>query len=212
MEKLNQIVLDIEFLLISVVQGVALAALAAAASGLTSNFQLESWLYILSGFLLILIFWSQAIIHAISFIDWPPDLSHNFLYFLAALFEVLIFNQIENPLGWFAFTVIFFIIAGVLYILDLSLIKFRKDRFKGKKQALYQHILKRQLLEIKIMVPLGLIFNTVSVILLYRFPGLLGGHLNLILISLQILFGIAALYDSLDSFKGRIKLITNSLD
>ncbi len=56
-EKLDQFTLDIEFLLISVVQGVALGALATGASIPLSNMDLQYWPYILSGFLLILTFW-----------------------------------------------------------------------------------------------------------------------------------------------------------
>src|ERR1700754_633124 len=102
-ERLDQFVLDIEFLLISAVQGVALGALAGAASEPISSLNFQYWPYILSGFLLILTFWSQAIIHSLSFIKWPLDLWHNFLYFLMGLIEFLAFNHLQDPLRWFVF-------------------------------------------------------------------------------------------------------------
>lgn len=67
--RLDQFVLDIEFLLISVVQGVVLATLAASAVGPITKLQFEFWLYIISAFLVIIIFWSNAIVHALSFIS-----------------------------------------------------------------------------------------------------------------------------------------------
>src|SRR5689334_11403789 len=110
-EKLDGLVLDIEFLLISVVQGVALTALALSAVPIISTGDWQYFPYVFSGFLFILIFWSQAIIHAMSFIDWPLQITHSFLYFLASFTEVILFNQLTNPLKWFLFTIIFFIVA-----------------------------------------------------------------------------------------------------
>jgi hypothetical protein len=71
-ERLDQFALDIEFLLISVVQGVALGSLAASAAGTLMSLRFEFFVYIISAFLLILIFWSGAILHALSFIITSP--------------------------------------------------------------------------------------------------------------------------------------------
>lgn len=106
-ERLDQFALDIEFLLISVIQGVALAALATDAADPINHLQFVYWLYIASGFLLILNFWSQAIIHAVSFIDWPLDLGHSFLYFLASFVEVMAFTHLTEPKQWFGFMAAF---------------------------------------------------------------------------------------------------------
>ena len=105
------------------VQGVALGALGTAASQPLSNLDFQYWPYILSGFLLILTFWSQAIIHSLSFIKWPLDIRHNFLYFLAGLVEFLAFEHLQDPLRWFIFQLLFVIVASVLYYIDLKLIK-----------------------------------------------------------------------------------------
>jgi len=101
-KRLDEFVVDIEFLLISVVQGVALAALAAAAAPIVANLQLEYWPYIVSALLFILIFWSQAIMHVLGFIKWPLDMIHNFLYFVASLIEVMAFSVMNKPLVWFS--------------------------------------------------------------------------------------------------------------
>src|SRR5690349_15457990 len=112
-EHLNNIALDIEMILISVIQGVALTFLATSSMDSITTFHFATWPYILSGFFLILIFWSQAIMHAISLVHWPLDLGRTFLYFLVSFLQVLVFSQITSPLHWFGFTTVFMIVALV---------------------------------------------------------------------------------------------------
>ena len=107
MQRLDQLALDIEFLLISVIQGVALATLAAAAVVPLTTLQFAVWPYIAAAFLFILIFWSGAIIHAVSFIDWPIDLVHSFIYFLASIVEILAITSLSDSQRWFVFLFIF---------------------------------------------------------------------------------------------------------
>ncbi len=213
-KELDQIVLSIEFLLISVVQGVALAALATSASGPIASLEIEYWPYIASAFLLILIFWSQAIIHAISFINWPLDLTHTFLYFLAGFIEVVAFTEMTNPLKWFGLIVIFFIVAAFLYIIDLQLIKNRRQNFQnndaGKK--LYSHILKEQLFELSVLVPAGFIYNAFAFYLIYTYPNIfITQKFHVLLIIFQVAFGLLSLFVSIKSFKKRSRLITQGL-
>jgi len=212
-EKLDQFTLDIEFLLISVVQGIALGALASAASKPLPDLNFQYWPYILSGFLLILTFWSQAIVHCLSFIKWPLDLSHNFLYFLAGLVEFLAFGHLEDPLRWFIFQFLFVLVAAALYIVDLKLIKKAKDNFDNSEYGknLYNHILSEQVYELKILVPSGLIFNGLAVFLIWEYPEIFitqGYHIFIVLI--QVLFTIHIIRVSLKSFKKRSTLITKA--
>ncbi len=213
-ERLDQFTLDIEFLLISVVQGLALATLAASAHGPFSHMEFFAFPYILSGFVLILNFWAAAIIHAISFIDWPLDLSHSFLYFLAGFIEVMAFSNINDPLRWFGFVSVFLIVAAILYIVDFSMIKNRKNRFAEtpSQKNMYQHIVKRQLFELKVYVPLALFFNIGSFLAIYLFPDIfLKNQMHVILISLQAIFGTLVLLDTVKSFKTRSKFISDHL-
>lgn len=205
-EKLNQLTLDIEFLLISVIQGVALASLATSAMIPLTTLQFQYWPYIFTAFLFILVFWSGAIIHAVSFIAWPPDLIHSFIYFLASLIEVMAINNINNPLNWFVFLLIFQIVAGILYLYDLSMIRKSEKNFKTPDlQKLYKHILKEQIMELKIFIPSSLVFNIISILtIVYIDPSY-----NLLLIILQGIFGLIFLLNSLNSFKTRSKLISN---
>lgn len=211
--KLDAFVLDIEFLLISVVQGVALAALAGSAVVPISNFQFEYWPYIATAFIFILIFWSQAIIHALSFIDWPLNLGHTFLYFLASFVEVMTFSQIQNPLKWFEFVFAFFVVAAFLYIHDLQLIKAHKPLFQDtpKRQTLYANILSDHLFELRVLVPAGFIFNFVALSLIRLLPEVfIGYHYHLMLILVQTIFSIVTLVHSMKSFKRRTRLISAS--
>lgn len=213
-ERLNQFTLDIEFLLISVVQGVALGALAGAASGPLTSLNYQYWPYILSGFLLILTFWSQAIIHSLSFIKWPLDLTHNFLYFLLGFIEFLAFSRLEDPLRWFIFQLLFVAAASTLYFVDLKLIKSVKNHFKdtNPEKALYKHILDEQIKEIKTLIPLGLIFNGLAVFLIWRYHDLFiarGYHVWIVWIQVSLTMYIISV--SIKSFKTRSKLISNSI-
>jgi len=208
--ELDNIIVDIEFLLISVIQGVALATLAANAVGPISNLQIEYWLYISSAFVLILIFWSQAIIHVLSFIDWPFELTHNFLYFLTSFIEVMAFSHMTKPLIWFMFMFVFVLSSGILYLADLIFIKSRKVKFEKipSGKVLYSNILKEQKFSLAVFVPLGLLFNLTAFFLILIFPKyFLEQKFHIFLAILQTLLGIAILIKSIRSFRQRSDLI-----
>ncbi len=213
-KELNAKVLDIEFLLISVVQGVALTSLAVDAVGPMSALSLEVWPYIISGFIFILIFWSQAIIHALSFIDWPLDLGHSFLYFLASFVEVMAFSQIEHPLKWFLFVSAFLGIGAVLYIYDLRLIKKHQLEFSHSSQSrhLYAHMYTQQRKELTLLVPAAIGVNLIFAWLICKNPVyFLDQHNHLVLIGIQVLLGLGLLLVSVKSFKERCDRVTANL-
>lgn len=209
-KQLDAKVLDIEFLLISVIQGVALAALAATAADPIGNFRFEYWLYVVSAFLLILNFWSQAIIHTLSFIGWPLDMTHNFFYFLVSLIEVMAFSHMTDPLKWFAFITLFFLVALILYFFDLQLIKKQKNTFSKtpSKQKLYAHIIRRELFELKILIPFGLLYNLTGALSIWFFPEVfIKNHFHLILVGIQVLAGLFVLLSATKNFQNRSVLL-----
>ena len=210
-EKLNQFVQDIEFLLISVIQGVALASLANYASNPIGNLQFEYYLYVLSGFILILNFWAQAILHTLSFIDWPIDLPHYFLYFLVSFIEVIAFSYLTNPLRWFAFISLFFIVASFLYLFDLLLIvKHEKKLEKKGRGELYKHIVNRQKYELYKLLPLGFIFNILSFCLILFFPQLfIIKRYHILLVAIQVIISLFVMIDFIKSFNKRSYLISH---
>ncbi len=206
MQQLNEFTLNIEFLLISIIQGVALAALGSEASKLLQNPTPNNLLTIIAGFLFILIFWSGAIIHALSFIEWPLDLTHNFLYFLVSLIEIITFSYMDDPIRWFSFVFAFFFSSGILYAVDLWLIKNHKSRFTSDDdKKLYTHILKQQYFELSVLIPGGLIFTAVSIWLLKQSPT----YTSLLLL-IQVFFALVFLFNAIHSFKKRSKLITQA--
>lgn len=209
-KDLDHKVFDVEILLISVVQGVALAALAANAMPVLAGFKIEFYLYVFAALLIILTFWSQAIIHTLSFISWPIDMFHNFFYFLVSFVEVLVFSELTNPLKWFMFMSVFFVIAAALYIIDLFLIKRCRNKFKGQKgKVLYNHILNRQVFELKNFIPLGFVYSIVSAFIIYRYQQFfIEHHYHIALVVIQILFALTVLIESLKNFKKRSELIS----
>ncbi len=169
--------------------------------------------YVATAFLLVLIFWSGAIIHALSFIDWPLDLPHSFLYFLASFIEVLAFTQLENPIMWFVFILLFQIVAGLLYLYDLRLIRKHKKRFdeNSHKRALYLHILSQQEKELNTFVPLAILYSSIAVIGLWFYSSFfIESKYHLIFIVGQLLFSMIFLRNSINSFKRRSFLISQT--
>lgn len=211
--RLDALTLDIEFLLISVVQGVALGFLASEAGNLVSELKYEYFIYIVSAFLFILVFWSGAIIHSISFVKWPLDLYHNFLYFLAGLVEVMAFSQMDHPLRWFIFILGFFVVSGVAYLVDLNLIKNHEADFATSKQKnLYKHIYQRQVFELKFLVPAGMIFSIFCMGLIFLYPAVfIEQKIHVVLGTVQAIFGVVLLLNFMQSYKQRSRLITQSI-
>jgi hypothetical protein len=203
--RLDHIALDVEFLLISVIQGVALVTLATSAVGPMTSMQIGIWPYIAVAFLFILIFWSGAIIHAVSFIDWPIDLVHSFLYFLASIIEIVAITNLMHPVLWFFFLFLFQVVALILYWYDLLMIKERKWKFTTSiGKALYNNIYSEQKKELQQYIPTSTVLFFVSFLVLHYYPNFLTQEL---LVGLQLLFALVFLYREVRTFKKRSDLL-----
>ena len=150
--------------------------------------------------------------NAISFVDWPLDLSHNFLYFLASLIEVMAFSYLSDPARWFAFMCAFLIVAAILYWVDLFLIRSRSNKFNSPSdKKLYEHILTRQKFELKFLVPTAVIFAGFCFIAILDRPDIfIIGKWHILLVGIQTAFAIFVLSESIRSFSTRAKLVTSS--
>ena len=209
-KELNNTAVEIEFLLISVIQGLALQFLVSVAVTPFVQFQFEYWLYIVSGFLLILIFWTQAIVHALSFIQWPIDLTHTFLYFLVSFVEVLVFYQVGSPFRWFIFGTVFLIAGSVLYTYDFLMIRKRRETlaYSEKRKRLYDHMYHMQKKELTFYLPAALIFSLMSAGLIYVYPNVfIDNHVHIVLSCLQTLFSIILLVITVKNFYRRMGLL-----
>lgn len=213
-QELDGFVVNVEFLLISVIQGAALASLGASAISPLSKLEFQYFPYIFSALVLILIFWAQAIVHTISFIKWPIDLPHNFLYFLVGFIEIVAFGEMTDPLKWFGFIFFFFIIAAILYLYDLRLMYAQKKNFQNTdaRKKLFTDIVSRQKFELKVLVPLAILFNGVSFLLIYVYPNIfITQNYQLVLILIQLAFSLIVMGEAMIGFEKRIKLVTKTI-
>lgn len=214
-EHLDGTVVDIEFLLIAVIQGLALTTLAVESEGVLAEGDFLYWPYVAAGFVLIMNFWSLAIIHSISFIRWPFDLVHTILYFLATFIEVSAFTQITHPKGWFIAMFAFFLVSGLLYLWDGRLIRDAGKEYEDtpERTRLYRHIHERQRVELRFMLPGALIFHGAIVILIFVAPGLiLDDDRHVWLVGLQLIFGLLFLAGIIRDFAERERLITDCIE
>ena len=172
-EDLDRVVLDVELVLISVVQGVALSTLAAASAPLLRAHRLETYAFMGSGLAFVLSFWSVSLVHAISFVRWPMDLLHYFFYFALAFCECLTFMAMGHARDWFGFSLASFLVAWALYLYDYRLIRRQRDAFSGNaaRQALYEHLVRRQREEMWVLMPAGVAFSLAAWLVVGWRPG-----------------------------------------
>jgi len=164
-EKLDSLVLNIELTLISIIQGVALYFLVESSRGVVVNGEFIYWPYVLTGLLVIFLFWSRVIIHMLTVIRWPLAFGHNFLYIAATLFESIAFTQIKNPAGWFALNTGFAFLIWLLFILDLKMIRSAGRYFGNPADAeLYSEVISEQLKGMRYWMP-ATFFFTLSIAL-----------------------------------------------
>src|SRR3954467_4348887 len=98
---LDPMIVEIELTLVSIIQGVALTILIECSREVIADWKLALWPYVLSGLLIIFVFWSRAVLHIMTLIRWPLEFGHNFLYIACALVEAILFAQLAQPQRWF---------------------------------------------------------------------------------------------------------------
>ena len=106
--ELDAMIADIELTLVSIIQGVALTVLIETSREAVAKLNWIMWPYVLSGLIIILVFWSRVVLHILTVIRWPLEFGHNFLYIACALVEEFAFAQLGNPSLFFYFVGVFF--------------------------------------------------------------------------------------------------------
>lgn len=194
--QLDAAVVNIELTLISIIQGLALAVLAGAAVQPLVTLQWEAWPYIATGLLVVLIFWSRALLHTLSFIGWPLEFGHTFIYFGATLIEAVALTQVADPARWFALNALYAAAVWGLYAYDLRLVRAHAADFSTPdEQALYRDIVADQRINIVAMMPAAVAFQALSWWLVQRWPAtFLDGRWHLLLIGLTLLFSLNYLH------------------
>ena len=202
-------IVGIELTLVSIIQGVALYFLIESARGLMTVREIIFWPYIVSGLLVIFVFWSRSVLHIITVIRWPLEFGHNFLYIACALFEALLFTRLHSPRAWFAFGALFGAVGWLLFVYDLRLIRARAEDSAGPASNRLSAVVTRdQWLNITVLVPAVFLFNLASYLCIRQWPDLfLGRNLHLWLAVAQLAGFSAYLFYVMRFFKGIAPLI-----
>ena len=157
--ELDEVIVNIELTLASIVQGLALSFLAENAGSILANGQRTAWPYAGVALLIILLFWSRALIHTLTLIRWPLEFVHNFFYFACALVEVLAFMHLSDPFMWFALNALFASLVWALFVHDLRIIRMRGHDSAGPVGCrLYAMVRADQWLNIRVIMPLVVLF------------------------------------------------------
>jgi hypothetical protein len=180
-------VVEIELTLCSIIQGVALYFLVENARAVLSMGQASAWPYVVTGLVIILLFWSRSLIHTLTLIRWPLEFVHNFFYIACTLVEALAFTHLHDPFTWFVLTALYAVVVWSLFVYDMRIVALRgRDSAGPVGTRLYALVGADQLLNIRLLIPLIFLFNTASAIAIYLRPEFFlarGGHY--ILIGLQ---------------------------
>jgi hypothetical protein len=185
-ERLDNLVINIELTLTSIIQGVALSFLCANAAEPLIHLRLDQLPYVLNALLLIFLFWSRSIGHTLTVIRWPLDFSHNFFYFSAAFVESVAFTHIADPGSWYALLALFSAIVWLVFVVDTRLIKRAGRRSAELGERLLACLHCDQQRNIRWIVPLLFCFHAGAAALVLCFPDLfIKSQLHLLLAFLQ---------------------------
>ena len=211
MTKLDEIAVNIELVLISLIEGVALVTLAEQTVAVLQEPDWYRYIpYVLAGLAILLVFWAQSILHAVSFIRWPVRVEHMFLYFVSALLQIVAYASITALGWWFFWWTLFSIVALCMYVLDLFILRDSYKSFaklKGGENFL-KEVEKRHIFEMWYLVPLALAFNIAMSMIIFLFPDIFRSPLVYAIPgTLQFLFSVGALYDCTMNFRKRSAMI-----
>jgi hypothetical protein len=169
--RLDSMIVEIELTLVSIIQGVAFTFLIENARHLASIEHVIFWPYIISGLLVILVFWSRSVLHIITLIRWPLEFGHNFLYIACALVEALLFTQLSNPSAWFVFGALYSVIGWALFVYDLRLLRAREQDSAGAvSNRLYALLRRDQRRNIQLLLPAVFLFNVGCALCIHTWP------------------------------------------
>ena len=187
--ELDAMIADIELTLVSIIQGVALTVLIETSREPIAKLEWIMWPYVLSGLVIILVFWSRVVLHILTVIRWPLEFGHNFLYVACALVEALAFAQLGNPTRWFAFVAAFLAVGWLLFAYDLRLIRMRAwDRTGDISNRLYALVTRDQRLNILLLLPAFFLVNVACAVAIHLRPKFfLDRHGHIWLIALQLI-------------------------
>jgi hypothetical protein len=208
-KELDSLVMTIELTLVSIVQGVALAVLAESSVAIVTGMKLAYFPYVASGLIVILLFWSRALLHTLTVIRWPLEFSHNFLYIACTLIEAILFTQVDSPLHWFALTVAYSLSIWLLFAVDLRMIdrRFAQHNLPGIR-SLLESVRREQHFNIRFVIPATVVLSALCAWLTWRFPDLfIARQAHVVLGSMQLVVAMSYLVYSIAFYKRLRSLI-----
>lgn len=175
--ELDNLVVNIELTLASIIQGVALYFLTENARGLLGPGRFIAALYVACALCIIFIFWSRSIIHTLTLIRWPIEFGHNFFYIGCALGEAVLFSRLSQPRAWFTLSAVYAVFVWFLFVYDIRLLSARRRESNNAENShLYDVVECDQRVNIQWLLPAMAILNGASALLLYRVPQLISSH------------------------------------
>jgi hypothetical protein len=211
MTKLDEIAVNVELVLISLIEGAALVALA---EQIVRTLEEPDWIryvpYMLAGLAILLVFWAQSILHAVSFIRWPIRAGHTLTYFVCGLLQIIAYTHILHADGWFLWWTFFSFAAIGMYFLDLQIMRSEYDHFKKLNGGLefIEAVEARHFYEMKYIVPGAFAFHVAGLIAALLFPH---NYVNIVVYMipgiLQFIFTGYVLYDCIKNFRVRSEMI-----
>jgi len=179
--QLDALVVNVELTLVSIIQGVALSFLTESSRTPVGDLRFDQWPYIANGLMLILIFWSRSVAHALTLLRWPLEFVHNFLYIACTLIEAITFSDLTDPLRWYALNTVFAILAWLVFVVDLRrMIRQRQSEPAGPaEEELYGVVIRDYYMNILLLMPGMTLLNLAAIVGIYFWPEVFirgGGH------------------------------------
>lgn len=132
----------------------------------------------------------------LSFIGWPLEFGHTFVYFGSTLLEAAALSQVAAPERWFALNTVYALAIWGLYAYDLRIVRRHAPDFGTEEErALLADIVRDQRLNIGVMMPAAIAYQGLCWWLVHRWPAVfLAGGWHLALIGLTLLFSLNYLH------------------
>jgi len=207
-KELDSLTLSSELTLISIIQGVALYFLVENARSPLVELQFRIWPYIFTSLVMLILFFSRTMIHALTVIRWPVEFGHNFLYIAATLLEAVAFTQIGKPASWFFCNAGLSLMVWLLFLCDLKLVRGSSNATPAGLE-LEERVHREQMQNIRMLMPMTLAFNALAGLAILHWPDIFvgkGGDIYLVLS--QLIAASIYLAHSLRFYRNIVPLLT----
>lgn len=207
--ELDTLVVNTELTLLSITQAIALSFLGESSFEQIRSLDLVWWPYVLSGLLVILVFWSRSLLHVLTIIRWPLEFTHNFLYIAFTLAESLMFRMIGAVAPWYALSLVCALIVWLLFAFDLKMLaRLKRDPDAANLAPLLALVERDQRLQLRIAMPAMALLSSLAWGTVVLWPRLfVEGQWHLLLAFAQAAFLLAYLLLGLRQYRRLLPLL-----